>query len=161
MNDRLNRAVCEPVALSPVASRSLSPFAFAGYLAHSPTFPHLQALWKRAMAHDVLAFTNMHLNMLVQVDVHARASGCILTPPPPALRLRMIHAAKLSKSAASAGEDEFSSLLTNMGFKHEREVSGCRAKCHKHGVNKGRKHAFRTVRSEPCVPTRSLSTTRW
>jgi len=82
----------------------------------------LQALWKRAIETDASKFTSEALNQLVQVDVHARASGVELPPVSPSLKKRMSQAAKADTNAGSRFEDKYSALLTEAGFKHDREV---------------------------------------
>ena len=62
------------------------------------------------------------MNKLVQVDVHAKASRVELPPAPPGLKKGMIQAAKLTTESSSRFEDEYSALLAEAGFKHEREV---------------------------------------
>jgi very-short-patch-repair endonuclease len=84
----------------------------------------LQPLWDRAMRTDATAFSSEELVQLVQVELHTRASGIELSPPvPPALRLRMIEAAGKQTPNSSRFEDEYSTLLKDIGFEHEREVS--------------------------------------
>ena len=54
--------------------------------------------------------------------MHAKASRVELPPAPPGLKKRMIQAAKLTDESSSRNEDEYSALLWEAGFKHEREV---------------------------------------
>ena len=82
----------------------------------------LLALWKPAIETDASKFTSEALQQLVQVEVHARASGVELPPAPPGLKKRMIQAAKLQTNTGSRFEDEYSALLGEAGFKHERQV---------------------------------------
>ena len=82
----------------------------------------LRALWRRAVETDASKFTSEALKQLVQVDVHARASGAELTPAPPGLKKRMIQAAKAQTNTGGRFEDDYSALLAQAGFKHEREV---------------------------------------
>ena len=62
------------------------------------------------------------VQQLVQVDAHARASGVELVPVPQRLHKSMLKAAKLVDKSSSPFEDEYSALLAEAGFKHEREV---------------------------------------
>ena len=62
------------------------------------------------------------MQQLVQVDAHARASGVELVPVPQRLHKSMLKAAKLVDKSSSPFEDEYSALLAEAGFKHEREV---------------------------------------
>jgi len=84
----------------------------------------LQALWKRAREADPSKLRTEELVQLVQVEVHARASGVKLPPAPPDLKKMMIRATTVLTNASSRSEDEYSALLAEAGFKHEREVSG-------------------------------------
>jgi hypothetical protein len=84
----------------------------------------LQSLWDRAMSAD--AGSSIFLAVqLVQVELHAKASGIVLqSPVPPALRQRMVEAAgEIAQSNSSRFEGEYSKLLNDLGFEHEREVS--------------------------------------
>jgi hypothetical protein len=85
--------------------------------------PLLQLLWGKAMKIDAAVFTDDNLSQLVQTKLHARSSGVELSPPePPALRLRMAEAAEVTDSIEGIQESEYSALLTEMGFRHERQV---------------------------------------
>ena len=56
--------------------------------------------------------------------MHARASGVTLSPAlPPALKARMIEACNSLTTTNSKFEAEYSQLLSEIGFEHEREVS--------------------------------------
>ena len=82
----------------------------------------LRALWTRAIETSPSKFTSENLQQLVQVDVHARSSGVELPPAPPGLKKIMIQAAKARTNTDSRFEDEYSALLAEAGFKHDREV---------------------------------------
>jgi len=87
----------------------------------------LQALWRRTIETDASEFLGDLLGQLVQIDVHARASGVTLPPAPPDLRTTMTQYVQRQTSTTSRFrlnfEDEYDELLTEAGFKHEREVS--------------------------------------
>jgi len=84
----------------------------------------LQALWRRATietAPGTLAVAE--LQQLVYVDVHARASGVELPPVSAALKGLMEDAVEVREPNGNLRtEDSISSLLTAIGFEHEREV---------------------------------------
>jgi hypothetical protein len=83
----------------------------------------LYSLWKRAMGADANVFTVGGLHQLLQVELHAKAGGVVLPAVPPALRQRMLEAATNTDLRSSRIEGEYSGLLTEIGFEHEREVS--------------------------------------
>jgi len=85
----------------------------------------LLALWSEAVRTSPDKITKEGLHQLAQVHVHARASGVALVPALPAgLRVRMVEACS-SRYGGMGGrfEDDFSGLLEEIGFEHEREVS--------------------------------------
>jgi len=84
----------------------------------------LLALWGAALRDHAEEMTADNLRQLAQVYVHARASGVALSPAlPPALKARMIHACQDTTKESSKFEAEYSQLLSEIGFEHEREVS--------------------------------------
>jgi len=84
--------------------------------------PLLRALWARSMSVNASEHTTDGLKQLAQVDLHARASGVELRSVPAALKKRMIAAVAKNDRPTSSAEDDWSGLLSEAGFKHEREV---------------------------------------
>jgi hypothetical protein len=89
----------------------------------------LELLWTRLMKSCVAAtLTDKGWSQLVLIELHASASGVSLSVPSPHRR-RMVEAAAAEYAhsprgkGASMGESEYSRLLTEMGFEHERELS--------------------------------------
>jgi very-short-patch-repair endonuclease len=83
----------------------------------------LRSLWEHAMRTDATKFTVDELKQLVQAELHARSSGVELSPTvPPALRRRMAEAADIVDRSEGKFDKIFSSLLTEVGFEHERQV---------------------------------------
>ena len=84
----------------------------------------LLALWGAALRDHAGETTTEELCQIAQVQMHARASGVTLSPTlPPALKARMIKAARSRGTTDSTFESEYSQLLSEIGFEHEREVS--------------------------------------
>jgi hypothetical protein len=87
----------------------------------------LQAMWKKVTSDDAAKFRPFAVHQLIRVEMTANACGVeLLSPVPPALRLRMaeaIESANRRGTGVSRFEDEYSALLDEIGFKHEREVS--------------------------------------
>ena len=86
--------------------------------------PLFQALWSAALRDHAEAINADDLFQLAQVHVHARASGVALSPAlPPPLKARMIEACNSLTTTSSKFEAEYSQLLSEIGFEHERGVS--------------------------------------
>jgi hypothetical protein len=85
----------------------------------------LQELWGRAMSLDAKSFTQDGLRNLASVALHARASRVeLLSPVPPVLQQRMAEAASTARGRnTSEFGREYSELLAEMGFEHERGAS--------------------------------------
>jgi hypothetical protein len=86
----------------------------------------LQSLWARAMyVDDVEALGKDAVLQLVQVEMHAKASGIVLREKVgEGLRRRMVEACEmLELGDQHPNDDELSRLLRELGFEHEREVS--------------------------------------
>ena len=90
----------------------------------------LLALWAAALLRDSQALVEGKeptaaegLCQLAHVRLHARAAGVALSPAlPPALKARMVSACEEAKEGNSRFKAEYSRLLTEIGFEHEREV---------------------------------------
>jgi hypothetical protein len=83
----------------------------------------LQSLWKQMIKTDTAKLTSAELGQLAQVDLYARVSGVKLEEVSPVLKGKMVEATKINVNKSSKSEDEYSTLLTEVGFEHKREVS--------------------------------------
>ena len=84
----------------------------------------LTALWTAALRDHSEKLTTDELRQLAQVRAHAGASGVALSPAlPSALEARLVKACKSQSGTGSAFGAEYSRLLSEIGFEHEREVS--------------------------------------
>jgi very-short-patch-repair endonuclease len=90
----------------------------------------LQSLWAHAMRSDSLAqsptsqqLSAPQLQQLVQVELHSEANGVKLEfPVPLSLRRRMEESSWKFTNSVSKLEEEYSALLSSLGFEHKREV---------------------------------------
>merc|ERR1712190_396761 len=83
----------------------------------------LQSLWERIISTNQLKINNDGLHQLAQVVMHAQANGIKLDKLPVSLQDRISDAVRNTIHKSSRNEKEYSRLLQDIGFIHEREVS--------------------------------------
>jgi hypothetical protein len=86
--------------------------------------PLLQLLWKRASEMELSRFSNSGITQLAQVEIHARASGVeLIAEVSLEMRSRFDEIPTFQESSSSPFAMEYSSLLADIGFDNDREVS--------------------------------------
>jgi len=83
----------------------------------------LGVLWRKAISKDPSEFHDDNLYQLAQVHVHAKANSIDLKQLPTSLQSRIDKSVWHADVNSSRSENEYSKLLQEIGFNHEREVS--------------------------------------
>lgn len=83
----------------------------------------LQKLWNQTIERDATKFDEVELFQLLYVQVHAVANGVPLEKVPTALLDFMEKTKSTQAKSSIQSDDKCSSLLSQIGFEHEREVS--------------------------------------
>lgn len=82
----------------------------------------LHTLWNRALESDAKSLVSEQLRQLAYVHVYAKINGIELKATPSELQRRIKESTEGKRTTIGWFEDEYSTLLHEIGFHHEREV---------------------------------------